>query len=151
MLNDLSRREFLGTTSACSAVALFGLTEWHVPGLANAQEEAYAADRKDISPYFPQQEMEAVRAIVGAAHAQFDRVKELVSARPALAASHQFLISCSTHPGPSLMVYTEEPDAASSRITGDRDGGKSGGGLDAAALACAGRDPTVSTKNAPGT
>lgn len=39
----------------------------------------------EISDRFPSQDIESVREIVGASHARFDRVKEMVTARPQLA------------------------------------------------------------------
>jgi hypothetical protein len=39
----------------------------------------------DIHPLYPTTDYESVRAVVGAAHTQFDKVKELVNARPELA------------------------------------------------------------------
>ena len=39
----------------------------------------------DIADRFPSQDIESVREIVGAAHTRFERVKEMVVERPALA------------------------------------------------------------------
>src|SRR5262245_53269473 len=72
MLDSVSRRGFLGLVS----VAGFrpGALEFHLKGEAT------------VAPMgFPAQEPDAVREIVGVAHNKLARVKELVTARPALA------------------------------------------------------------------
>lgn len=86
MVNSLTRRAFLGSTSsACGAVALLGAFG------SSARGEAGSTAAKDgervgaIPAGFPRQDLESVREIVSASHSRFDRVKELVTQRPALA------------------------------------------------------------------
>lgn len=66
---DVSRRAFLGVVPA-------------IPAAFAARPEQPAAT---VHPRFPAQEDETVREIVTVAHGNLARVKELVSARPALA------------------------------------------------------------------
>ena len=86
-LSALSRRDFLATTKATvGAVALFGT----FPSVGRGAEDptpssAAGSPATAIPPEFPAQDREAVEEVVGAAHTRFDRVKELVTARPALA------------------------------------------------------------------
>jgi hypothetical protein len=74
-LKHLTRRTFMGL----SAAGVTGLAI--TPVLAQEGE----GNTTPIAPNFPQQDAAAVRAVVGASHGQVDRVKELVTARPALA------------------------------------------------------------------
>lgn len=86
METDFSRRNFLGiTASACGAASVMGWSTAQV--LADESPNAKTPDPAQgaVSPEFPRQELDAVREVVGASHARFDRVKELVTARPALA------------------------------------------------------------------
>ena len=86
MSTHLSRRTFLETTkNAFGAVALFGLTETPLLDQDTAYTGSSGVLEGSSPPEFPGQDRAAVYAVVGAAHAQFDRVKELVTARPALA------------------------------------------------------------------
>src|SRR5436190_14750541 len=71
MFESISRRGFLGMAPVMPFVL-------HGQSPAAPQVTAVAAS-------FPQQEPEAVKEMVGVAHSNLARVKELVSARPALA------------------------------------------------------------------
>lgn len=85
-LSSLSRRDFLATTSMTSgAVALFGTFPSVGRGADDSQRSAATTPTPVIPPEFPAQDREAVQEVVGAAHTRFDRVKELITARPALA------------------------------------------------------------------
>jgi hypothetical protein len=87
MSADHSRRDFLGVTAAaCGAATFFGLSAGHAGAdpLTNATKTSDPSGAP-VAPGFPRQELDAVREVVGASHARFDRVKELVTARPALA------------------------------------------------------------------
>jgi hypothetical protein len=68
MVDSLSRRGFLGLTPA-------------LPLVLSSQQPAQAAPPAS----FPQQDADAVKEMVTVAHGNLARVKELVSARPALA------------------------------------------------------------------
>lgn len=69
-----ARRSFITNSS----VGIFGaLAPWQfVPNL----QESY-----EIGPHYPSTDLADLQAVVGASHANFDRVKELVGARPELA------------------------------------------------------------------
>ncbi|MDX2177735.1 MAG: hypothetical protein SF028_14835 [Candidatus Sumerlaeia bacterium] len=78
-MSPLSRRRFLLATAATGA----GLALAELPrGAAAGQETPPAAL---LPEDFPRQDADAVRETVGASHSNLDRVKELVTARPALA------------------------------------------------------------------
>jgi hypothetical protein len=53
--------------------------------VAYAEESSTPREESSLSSAFPSQEADAVREVVGASHARFDRVKEMVTKRPALA------------------------------------------------------------------
>jgi len=82
MLNN--RRDFIGK----SALGLFGLLS------AYPHLEAYDffsplspknLTNNEVGPLYPSENPEVVREVVGAAHTQFEKLKELVTARPELA------------------------------------------------------------------
>lgn len=87
MAMELSRRGFLGTAQAtCGAAALFGITGTSVLGSdRSGGSTENTTENESVAPGFPSQDDEAVEEVVGASHARFDRVKELVTERPALA------------------------------------------------------------------
>lgn len=87
MSGSYSRRGFLGlTASACGASTLFGLFATQARADSpKSGAKASVSTTPAVAPEFPRQELDAVREVVGASHARFDRVKELVTARPALA------------------------------------------------------------------
>lgn len=72
----LPRRTFLW--SGAGAAALFG-------PLSTAWTEGAPADNNAVDPAFPAQSPEAVREMVAVSHGNYQRVRELVDARPALA------------------------------------------------------------------
>ncbi len=73
---SLSRRQVLAGSAALFAA----------PGIASgARRPRLGMD--EVSDVFPRQEREPVLEVVGRSHFDFDRVKELVEARPALAKS----------------------------------------------------------------
>lgn len=76
-MNDVSRRRLLGMV--LTAPVGLGLRRDDQAGTSNAQP------LPAIPESFPRQEAAIAREIVGAAHTNLARVKELVSARPALA------------------------------------------------------------------
>ncbi len=82
-----SRREFLGKLAAGGgAAALFNLGGFSTTDAANGRTAFFANSApNDLPTEFPRQDIESVREVVGASHGRFDRVKELVLARPALA------------------------------------------------------------------
>ena len=73
-MDPFSRRSFLGTLSAVALVPAF------VPRAAGQSTEGASPPSS-----FPRQDPALAREVVGASHANLARVKELVSARPALA------------------------------------------------------------------
>ena len=73
--NHLSRRTFMG-------ISITGVTVLAIPPVM-AQEDDMKATT--VTAEFPRQDLAAVYSVVAASHGQFDRVKELVTARPALA------------------------------------------------------------------
>lgn len=81
---ELSRRGFLtAAPGACAAASILG-----AGSLSRASGQASGSDADPGAAAlaaFPRQDIDAVRETVGASHRNFDRVKELVSARPALA------------------------------------------------------------------
>jgi hypothetical protein len=75
----ISRRAAILSTASAGLVALTGRQ-------VNANEDtARERGAGEPSSSFPSQEPELVREIVGASHARIDRVRELLSLRPALA------------------------------------------------------------------
>jgi len=85
MSHLLNRRGFLiASASAGTAAGFLGL----VPSGASAGDaEAADAPANEVSAEFPRQGAALAAEVVGASHVKFDRVKELVTARPALAKS----------------------------------------------------------------
>ena len=77
-MDDLSRRGFLGAMYAVPVMA--GLRVMDVP-----QSAAKADPANGLPESFPRQDPAIAREVVGASHSNLERVKELVSARPALA------------------------------------------------------------------
>lgn len=77
-----SRRSFL----VASAAAPLGVAaaRWLGPLPAHAAD-ADASSPAGVHPEFPTQDPAIVREVVGAAHGNFDRLRELVDARPTLA------------------------------------------------------------------
>lgn len=81
-----NRRNFIGK----SALGVFGLFSFSTSLYSNnnyplIENTNLPQDGNGISPLYPTQDYEIVREVVGAAHARFDRVKELVTERPELA------------------------------------------------------------------
>ena len=81
-----NRRNFIGK----SALGVFGLFSFSTSLYSNnnyplIENTNLLQDGNGISPLYPTQDYEIVREVVGAAHARFDRVKELVTERPELA------------------------------------------------------------------
>jgi len=82
MAPHITRRRFLETSrNACGALVLLGRPDYS----PKEQVASHTVPDEKIPPEFPGQNRDAVRAVVGASHGQIDRVKELVTARPALA------------------------------------------------------------------
>lgn len=81
----LTRRDVLTVVpEACTAAALFGLNLSEANGTDSPESAKTSVDGK--LPFgFPRQDIESVRSVVLASHFDFDRVKELVTKRPALA------------------------------------------------------------------
>ena len=80
-MTDLTRRGFLGTATACGAFAVLGIDDVRAgtgPNFAGDLASSIPAD-------FPSHPRDVVREVVGAAHVRFERLKELVTERPALA------------------------------------------------------------------
>lgn len=76
------RRNFIGK----SALGIFGLISVSPQLYAHNQIfPAFFQDDNKIGPLYPSGDSAAIREVVGAAHARFERVKELVTARPELA------------------------------------------------------------------
>jgi hypothetical protein len=89
-----TRRSFLASAAglgvASAAHSLFGLfvrpaSAADPPAPAEAPASGYPPASATVSREFPSQDPAVVREVVGASHTKFDRVKELVTARPALA------------------------------------------------------------------
>lgn len=82
-----SRRDFLGAmATACGASTMIGLSATHARAdTPHGSERPPESTAASVASEFPRQELDTVREVVGASHARFDRVKELVTARPALA------------------------------------------------------------------
>lgn len=81
----LTRRDVLTVIpGACTAAALFGLSLSEARG-STSPEGATETVTDKVPPGFPRQDIESVRSVVGASHFDFDRVKKLVTERPALA------------------------------------------------------------------
>lgn len=78
--NDLDRRGFLFAGTSCAMGA--GLLS--LPSAAQAQPTPESESAGPLAD-FPQQAATLVRDVVGASHARFDRVRELVEAMPELA------------------------------------------------------------------
>ncbi len=80
MADGMSRRGFIVAGAGFGiATGFLGL----VPSGADAQDAAPPGNA--LHDDFPRQEAQVVAEVVGASHAKIDRVRELVSARPALA------------------------------------------------------------------
>lgn len=71
----LPRRTFMGLTAA----GLAGMA------ISPAAAQYGEMTETDLPAEFPRQDAASVARVVGASHAQYDRVKEMVTARPALA------------------------------------------------------------------
>ena len=83
MSTEQSRRQFFTTAgSSIGAVALLGLPPSHP---SRAALSMLAQTTAEVSDRFPRQDDDAVAEMVTVAHFNFERAKELVSARPALA------------------------------------------------------------------
>ncbi|MDH3649422.1 MAG: hypothetical protein OEQ53_07045 [Saprospiraceae bacterium] len=82
MIKQNTRRRFIGQ-SAASAFALTSTPFWMSSKPIRIPE--IDPENRAIGPEFPSQSAEDVRTVVGASHTQFDKVKELVTARPELA------------------------------------------------------------------
>lgn len=83
---NFSRRNFLGlTATACGATSFLGFNAARAWAGESPDKGAPNSIDPTVAPEFPRQELDAVREVVGASHARYDRVKELVTARPALA------------------------------------------------------------------
>lgn len=82
-----SRRDFLaGAATAYGAGSFLALSETHARGDESTDAaKGTASAARTLAPEFPRQDLDAVREVVGASHTRFDRVKQLVTARPALA------------------------------------------------------------------
>lgn len=80
-----NRRNFLGN----SALTIFGIAGgFHSNKIVGSGKYDSMIDIAMIDPIharFPSQSLDVVREVVGAAHANFDKLKELVTARPELA------------------------------------------------------------------
>jgi hypothetical protein len=74
LMDPFSRRRFLGTIPAIALIPA------SVPDIAGQ-----SANATSLPPTFPRYDPALAREIVGASHSNLTRVKELVSARPALA------------------------------------------------------------------
>ena len=85
MTDRVTRRSFVKTSGMIGgAAAIFGFDDFDFL----VQDGGYQATDDDtmvVPPEFPGQDRGSVMAIVAAAHAQLDKVTEMVSARPALA------------------------------------------------------------------
>lgn len=77
-MDELSRRRFLGVMYAVPVMT--GLWGLDVP-----QSAAKADPANTLPESFPRQDPAIAREVVGASHSNLERIKELVSARPALA------------------------------------------------------------------
>lgn len=75
-----SRRNFISH----SATGIFGFFAVPTP-LKFSDYEIYNQDENKVYQHYPSSTPQAIRAVVGAAHARYDKVKELVTARPELA------------------------------------------------------------------
>ncbi len=86
MSQHLSRRDLLGAGPAALGIAAFlgtaELSSYQAIADTNTNSRTSVAG---IPDEFPRQESDVVREIVGASHFNLNRVKELVTARPALA------------------------------------------------------------------
>jgi hypothetical protein len=76
-MRRISRRGFLGTVPVAALVGTSERRRWGQGGEPSAGS--------DVPPSFPRQDPRLAREVVGASHGNLNRVKELVSARPALA------------------------------------------------------------------
>lgn len=84
MMNN--RRDFIGK-SAFSLFGLFSISS-HLDfyeGFLPRQKNRTLKDSKELYPLYPSEDPAMVREVVGVAHTRFDRLKELVTARPELA------------------------------------------------------------------
>lgn len=80
-MTDLTRRGFLGAATTAGAFAVLGVDDLRADTGATDGKEPGAT----VPASFPSHPRELVREVVGASHVRFDRVKELVTERPALA------------------------------------------------------------------
>ncbi len=86
MPQPFSRRDFLFTApAACTAAGVFGLGAFGAKAASGATSANGKSSQSAVPDGFPSQDPHAVQDIVRFAHFSVDNVKELVSARPALA------------------------------------------------------------------
>ena len=80
-MKDVTRRRFLAGGAAAGAASIAGFgTGWLSPASADPAPSRFHAE-------FPSHDPADVRTVVAKAHVDFDTVKSLVEARPALAKS----------------------------------------------------------------
>lgn len=78
-MSNATRRVFLGSTSAFGVAGLLGLPPEPALGLSTRPSTT------NIDDGFPRQDLSAVEAVVSFSHFHLEKVKELVTSRPALA------------------------------------------------------------------
>ena len=76
-----NRRFFIGST----ALSIFGVLPFKGSSRTGLVSPNDVFKDGEVGPYYPSTSLADLREVVGAAHTQFDRVKELVQARPELA------------------------------------------------------------------
>ena len=85
---NVNRREFLAAGAGFGLVSAAGGLVSGIAPSVHAQSSSNAGSPETLSPFhpeFPSQAPDVVREIVGASHTELDKVKALVTARPALA------------------------------------------------------------------
>lgn len=80
MIDSLTRRQWLGIVPAGIALGIAGNSI-----LGDDESPDMSRRSTGLAPEFPGQPRELVKAIVGASHSNIDKVRELVTTRPALA------------------------------------------------------------------
>ncbi len=86
MTQPFSRRDFLyAVPGACTAAGVFGFGTLNARAAGAATSANGTSSESVVPDGFPSQDPQAVQDIVRFAHFSVDNVKELVSARPALA------------------------------------------------------------------
>lgn len=86
MQGKLSRRGFLGAVPAgCGVVAILGTWPSSVDAAEGPSGETAARSNDGLPSSFPRQDADAVSETVRVAHFDLEKVRELVTARPALA------------------------------------------------------------------